>query len=188
MHALEPFYNWQHQYVSEADPRSPFYGREHSEFEYSHTIYNYYIHPQWDDLGSKTLYGKVLMADYEEGYLVLELIGEWNDALENDIMTLKRDVIEPFMSEGIRCFILIAENVLNFHSDISDYYEELAEELQDIGGWVICLNLPESSRLEFQQARLSRFLPLTDLPDWRSYKPIHLFRKFRAEMESPRIE
>jgi hypothetical protein len=188
MHELEPFYNWQHQYVSETDPRSPFFGREHSEFEYSNTIYNYFIHPQWDDLGSKTLYGKVLMADYEEGYLVMELIGEWNDALENDIMTLKRDVFEPFMCEGIRCFILIAENVLNFHSDIRDYYEEWAEELADVGGWAVCLNLPESSRREFKQASLTSYLPVMDLHDWRNYKPIHLFRKLKAEFEFPRLE
>ena len=188
MHALEPFYNWQHQYVSEEDARSPFFGRTHSEFEYSNTIYNFYIHPQWDDLGSKTLYGKALMADYEEGYLVLELIGEWNDALENDIMILKREVLDPFLEEGIRCVILIAENVLNFHSDGTDYYEELAEELSDRGGWVVCLNMPESTRCEFEQAGLPRFLPLLELLDWRSYKPIHLFRKLRTLFEIPRIE
>lgn len=188
MHELEPFYNWQHQYVSEEDPRSPFYGREHSQFEYSNTIYNFFIHPQWDDLGSRTLYGKVLMADYEEGYLVLELIGEWNDAVENDIMTLTREVLDPFLHEGIRSFILIGENVLNFHSDISDYYEELAEELTDRGGWIVCLNLPEGTRREFQQAGLDRFLPLAELFDWRNYKPIHLFRKLRLEFESPRLE
>ncbi|MFM7672636.1 MAG: hypothetical protein ACKO6Q_08615 [Bacteroidota bacterium] len=182
MHLLEPFYNWLHQYVSEEDLRSPFYGQEHSEFEYSHTIYNYYIHPQWDQLGSKTLYGKVLMADYEEGYVVLELIGEWNDAVENDIMTLKRNVLEPFMAEGIRSFILIGENVLNFHSDISDYYEELAEELADMGGWIVCLNMPDATSREFQQAGLPKFLPLVDLFDWRNYKPIHLFSKLRASL------
>ena len=188
MHALEPFYNWQHQYVSEADPRSPFYGRMHSEFEYSHTIYNYYIHPQWDDLGSRTLYGKVLMADYDEAYLVLELIGEWNDAVENDIMTLKRDLFEPFLEQGIRSFILIGENVLNFHNDISDYYEELAEELQDCGGWIVCLNMPESTAREFEQARLTRYLPLMDLHDWRNYRPIHLFRKLQTAFENYRLE
>ena len=29
---------------------------------------------------------KVLMADYDEKYAIIELIGEWNDAIENDIM------------------------------------------------------------------------------------------------------
>ena len=101
MHDIEPFYNWRHIYSSEEDERSPFYGRVYSEFEFTQTIYNYYIHPQWDDFGSRTMYCKVLMADYEEQYIVLELIGEWNDAIENDIMTLKRDVIDLFLREGV---------------------------------------------------------------------------------------
>ncbi len=36
------------------------------------------------------MYLKVLMADYDEHYAIIELIGEWNDAIENDIMELKR--------------------------------------------------------------------------------------------------
>ena len=47
MHELEPFYNWQHLYIASEDEESPFYGTEYSEFEFSKTVYNYYIHPQW---------------------------------------------------------------------------------------------------------------------------------------------
>ena len=177
MHTLEPFYNWQHVYVSEQDQRSPFYGRVYSEFEFSQTVYNYYIHPLWDEFGSRTLYLKVLIADYEECYMVIELLGEWNDALENDIMHLKREVFEKFMEQGLKYFILVGENVFNFHCDGTDYYEEWQEELTEIGGWAVCLNLSVSSSLEFQQARLDRFLPLLTLPDWRTYKPFHLFKK-----------
>ena len=129
MHNIEPFYNWRHIYISEEDPLSPFYGRTILSLNFTHTVYNYYIHPQWDDFGSRTLYLKVLLADYEEKYAVIELIGEWNDAIENDIMELKREVLEKFMYEGINKFILIAENVLNFHSDGREYYEELYEEI-----------------------------------------------------------
>src|SRR5436853_156285 len=111
MHDIEPFYNWRHIYVSEEDEYSPFYGRVYSEFEFTQTIYNYYIHPQWDDFGSRTLYLKVLMADYEERYMIIEMIGEWNDAIENDIMTLKRDVIDVFQANGIDKFILVMDNV-----------------------------------------------------------------------------
>ena len=122
MQDIEPFYNWRYIYVSEEDKHSPFYGRTYSEFEFSLTVYNYYIHPQWDDFGSRTLYLKVLLADYEEKYAIIEMIGEWNDAIENDIMELKREVLEKFMSKGIFKFILIGENVLNYHSDGKDYY------------------------------------------------------------------
>jgi hypothetical protein len=182
MHDIEPFYNWRHLYVSEEDERSPFYGRVYSEFEYSQTIYNYYIHPQWDEFGSRTLYMKVLLADYDEHYVVIELIGEWNDAIENDIMNIKRDVADKFMSQGIFKFILIAENVLNFHSGDKDYYEEWYEETQDQNGWVVCLNMPEQTQYDFRRARLDRYIELIELDNWRTYKPFHLFKKVDQQL------
>lgn len=177
MHDIEPFYNWRHIYISEEDQRSPFFGQKYSEFEFTQTVYNYYIHPQWDEFGSRTLYMKVLMADYDERYAVIELIGEWNDAIENDIMTLKREVIDIFESQGITKFILVAENVLNFHSGDRDYYEEWYEETSDEQGWIVVLNMPEATQHDFRKAKLNRYLELVDLPEWRTYKPFHLFRK-----------
>jgi len=184
MHDIEPFYNWRHIYTSEEDDRSPFYGRQYSEFEFTQSVYNYYIHPQWDEFGSRTLYLKVLMADYSENYAVIELLGEWNDAIENDIMTLKRDVIDAFTSEGICKFILITENVLNFHSGDKDYYQEWLEEAEDKHGWVVILNMPEATQYDFRKARLDHYLELLDLQDWRVYKPFHLFRKIESELAS----
>ena len=96
MHALEPYYAWRNHYVASQDPQSPFYDRVYNEFAYHLKVYNHFIHPQWDEFGSQTLYTKVLYADYDEGYAILEFIGEWNDCLFNDIMLLKREVIEPF--------------------------------------------------------------------------------------------
>jgi hypothetical protein len=182
MHEIEPFYNWRHIYISEEDERSPFFGRDYSEFEYSQTIYNYYIHPQWDDFGSRTLYMKVLMADYTEQYAIIELIGEWNDAIENDIMELKREIMEKFMYEGISKFVLVAENVLNFHSGDADYYEEWYEEVTDRNGWIVMLNMPEATQYDFKKARLNRSIELYELPNWRTYKPFHLFKKIDNEL------
>ena len=176
MHEIEPFYNWRHQYVSEEDERSPFYGRVYSEFEFSQTIYNFYIHPQWDEFGTKTLYMKVLLADYEEQYVVIELFGEWNDAIENDIMFLKRRVVDKFFESNITKFIFIAENVLNFHSGDKDYYEEWFEEVTDAGGWIAILNMPEQTQHDFRKAKLNRFIELIQLDNWRTYKPFHLFK------------
>ena len=184
MQDIEPFYNWRYIYVSEEDQRSPFFGRIYSEFEFSLTVYNYYIHPQWDDFGSRTLYLKVLIADYEEKYAVIEMIGEWNDAIENDIMELKREVLEKFMDEGICKFILIGENVLNFHSDGKDYYEELHEEVSDENGWVVCLNMPEQTQYDFKHAHLNRYVELMELDNWRTYKPFHLFKKIDNELSA----
>ncbi len=182
MQDIEPFYNWRHIYISEEDPRSPFFGRTYSEFEFSLTVYNYYIHPQWDDFGSRTLYLKVLLADYEEQYAVIELIGEWNDAIENDIMELKREVLDIFMKEGIHKFILVGENVLNYHSDGKDYYEELHEDVAEERGWVVCLNMPEQTQYDFRHARLDQFVELIELDNWRTYKPYHLFKKIDSEI------
>ncbi len=184
MQDIEPFYNWRHIYISEEDRRSPFFGRTYSEFEFTQVVYNYYIHPQWDDFGSRTLYLKVLMADYDERYLVMELIGEWNDAIENDIMELKREVLEKFMKEGINKIILAGENVLNFHSGGTEYYEELHEELAESMGWLVCLNLPEQTQYDFKQARLSRYIGFAELPQWRTYKPFHLFRTIDAGQQA----
>lgn len=177
MHEIEPFYNWRHVYIADEDQRSPFFGREYSEFHYSQTIYNYYIHPQWDDIGSSTLYIKILFADYEVGFAIIEMIGEWNDAIENDIMTLKRDIIDQMIVHGIHKFILIAENVLNFHSSDDCYYEEWVDDVNDEGGWVSIIGLPEQSRYDFTRAGIDRYVQLVDLPDWRPFTPGNLFTK-----------
>ncbi len=178
MHELEPYFNWRHLYTAEEDPRSPFYGREYSEFECTNTIYNYYLHPQWDEFGSQTLYLKLLFCDYEEKYAIIELIGEWNDLLYNDIMILKRDFMELLMSEGIQYFILIGENVLNFHGDDDSYYEEWFEELDE--GWIAMLDFRPHVQAEMKRARVDWYCvwggELDDLP-WRTFSPSQLYLK-----------
>ena len=177
MQDIEPYYNWRHLYVAEEDKLSPFYGRTYSEFEFSQTVYNYYIHPQWDDFGSRTLYLKTLFTDYEQNFTIIELIGEWNDAIENDIMTLRREVTDILFKEGITKFIFIAENVLNFHSSDDSYYEEWREQLEDDGGWVVVINMPPQSQYDFKMGRLTNFVTLMDLPEWRTLKPEMVFQE-----------
>jgi hypothetical protein len=177
MQNIEPYDNWQYLYTSENDERSPFYGREYSEFTFSQTVYNYYLHPLWDEFGSATLYLKVLMVDYQEQYAIIELIGEWNDAIENDVMRLKRDVVDEFLHQGITKFILITENVLNFHSSDDSYYEEWFEDVRDSDGWIVCLNMPEQTQYDFVKARLNNYVELMNLPSWRTMKPDVLFNQ-----------
>jgi len=174
VHEIEPYYNWRHLYIAEEDENSPFFGREYSEFEFSNTVYNYYIHPQWDEFGSRTLYLKILFADYDFNYVIIELIGEWNDAVENDIMQLKRSIIDEITPKGINKFILITENVLNFHSSDTDYYEEWYEDIKDDGGWVVAINMPEQTQYDFKKSHIDRYIQLLDVPEWRTYQP-HLF-------------
>lgn len=177
MQDIEPYDNWHYLYTSENDERSPFYGREYSEFEFVNTIYNYYIHPLWDEFGSRTLYLKVLMVDYDEQYMIMELIGEWNDAIENDIMQLKREVVDDFLREGITKFILITENVLNFHSSDDCYYEEWYDDVKDQGGWIAFLNMPEQTRYDFIKARIINYVELISFVPWRTLKPEILFNQ-----------
>lgn len=177
MQDIEPYYNWRHLYAAEEDERSPFYKREYSEFEFSNTVYNFYIHPQWDDFGSRTLYMKILFADYEQNYVIIELLGEWNDAIENDIMTLRRDITDIMFGQGIYKFILIAENVLNFHSSDDSYYEDWREQVEDATGWVVILNMPAQSQYDFVQARLNKYIELVDFAQWRTLKPELVFQQ-----------
>ncbi|HPH22505.1 MAG TPA: hypothetical protein PLW32_01370 [Chitinophagaceae bacterium] len=187
MHDIEPFYNWRHIYIADEDKKSPFYRRTYSEFEFTQTVYNYYIHPQWDDFGSRTLYLKIIYVDYELNFAIIELIGEWNDAIENDIMQLKRDVIDQLFQEKIFKYILITENVLNFHSSDKEYYEEWFEQVTDEEGWIVALNMPEATQYDFKRKKLNYFIELMQLENWRVYKPYHLFRKIDDEL-SKRIQ
>lgn len=182
MQDIEPFYNWRHLYVAEEDKQSPFYGRSYSEFEYSQTLYNYFIHPQWDDFGSRTLYMKILYTDYEQNFAIIELMGEWNDAIENDIMTLRRVITDLLYKEKITKYILIAENVLNFHSSDDSYYEEWKEQLEDDHGWVVVIDMPEQSKYDFKKARLTNYIELLELPQWRTLKPDVIFQLIDNEM------
>lgn len=178
MHELEPYFNWRDFYVSSEDARSPFFEREYSEFEFVDNIYNYAIHPQWDNFGSPTLFLKILYTDYSDGYTIIELIGEWNDAINNDIMTLKRDIIEHLMHEGIDKFILIGENVLNFHYSDDCYYEEWFDELDD--GYIALINFQPHVINEFKEIHLDHYFVLggqLEELDWRTYKPHHFFKK-----------
>ena len=177
MQEIEPYYNWQHLYTSEEDELSPFYGIEYNEFEFTNTIYNYYIHPHWDTFGSQTLYLKILMADYEANYAIIEMIGEWNDAIENDIMRLKREVIDQLIRNGITKFILITENVLNFHSSDDSYYEEWFEDIEEENGWIISLNMPEATQHDFLGTRINNYINLIDYAQWRTMKPELLFHR-----------
>lgn len=174
MHQIEPFYLWKDYYDSSEDANSPFYGRMYDEFYFNNTIYNFYIHPQWDDFGSSTLYLKVLYCDYDTGFAVLELIGEWNDCLHNDIMYLKENVINPMMDCGVSKFLLICENVLNFHGSDDCYYEQWYEDAADDHGWVAFVNLLEHVEAEMIQTRVHDYVRFVQDFNWRKIKPANM--------------
>ncbi len=183
MHTIEPFYSWRNLYIASEDEKSPFFGRQNSEVYFENTIYNYYIHPQWDYFGSQTLYLKVLFADYEKHHAIIELFGEWNDVLYNDIMFLYRNVIEPLLDEGIQYFVMIGDNILDFHADTDDYYAEWFDNLED--GWIVALNFRDHVRKEFETANIDHFFAFGGQFDefaWRKLSPDLLFSLLDDQM------
>jgi hypothetical protein len=176
MHKIEPYYRWRDFYLAEDDPRSPFYGKEYSEFYFSDTIYDHVIHPQWDNIGSTTLFLKLIYADYEAQFAIIELMGEWNDTLYNDIQTLKRNIIDHLVDEGINRFILIGENVLNFHPSDDSYYEEWYEDIEE--GWIATLNFRQHVLEDFGNENIDQYFVtggnLNDMA-WRTRQPNELF-------------
>lgn len=180
MHDIEPYWNWRHRYTAEEDERSPFFGEEHSEFEFTHAVYDHVLHPQWDTFGSSTLYIKMLFADYEDGFVILELIGEWNDLLHNDIMVLKRNIIEHLMAQGINKFVLLGENVMTFHAGDDEYYSEWFEETSDTDGWVALVNFRTHVLEDMSQAGIDQYVllggSLNEVP-WRTGAPEVLFER-----------
>jgi len=190
MHDLEPFYNWRHLYAAEEDERSPFFGEEHSEFEFIHSIYGYCIHPQWDDMGSPTLFLKILFAEYEEGFAVIELLGEWNDCINNDIMFMKRGIIDSLFEQGISKFIFIGENVFNFHFSDESYYEEWAEDSNERGGWTALLNFRAHVQADFTGNGIHRYFFLNDPLNhvaWRTFTPLQLFQTVEKIRNSAKV-
>lgn len=179
MHDIEPYYKWRDRYIASEDKSSPFYGRQYSEFQYSQKIYNYYIHPQWDSFGSQTLYLKNLFVNYTAGYAIIELLGEWNDCIHNDVMFLKREIIDAMTKKGIYKFILICENVLSFHGSDDCYYEEWYEDIRDEDGWICLLNTLDHVREEMEDTRLQDYVNFGGVfneVNWRPYKPKNLYQ------------
>lgn len=178
MHEIEPFYRWRDQYIASEDNRSPFYRRKYNEFGYTHRLYNFYLHPQWDEFGSSTLYAKILFTDYDEGFTIIELIGEWNDTLHNDAMYLKRNIADVLMEEGINRFVFLCEHVLNFHGSADDdYYAEWADEVRSENGWIVLVNTRPHVREEMEEAHLDYYVHFGEHYNevtWHPYKPAHI--------------
>jgi len=136
------------------------------------------IHPQWDEFGSSTLYIKLLFVDYEQGSAIIECLGEWNDAIENDIMVLKSNVINALIEQGVKYFVLVFENVLNFHYSDDCYYEEWFEDIED--GWIAAVNVHPHVAKELQRVNIDSYMAMggeLDELEWRTFKPSHLFQK-----------
>ncbi len=176
MHDIEPFYNWENYYVASEDENSPFFGRSYNMHQYTNDIYGYYIHPLWDEIGSETLYVKVLYANYHRQYVIIEMFGEWNDTLHNDVMHFKRNVLDYMLRRDLKYFILIGENVLNFHGSDDCYYEEWFEDVED--GWIAAVNFRDFVEDEWKKFHLDYYINFggtLQIDNWRTLTPQRFF-------------
>ncbi len=181
MHEIEPFYNWEKYYSSNQDEQSPFFNVEYNLTMYTNDIYGYYIHPLWDFIGSETLYIKILYISYENGIAIIEMFGEWNDALHNDVMHLKRNVIDYLLSQNIKKFILLGENILNFHGSDDCYYEEWFEEVEE--GWIAAVNFRDFVQDEWKKYHLDYYINFggsLEVDNWRTMNPLQFFQIVNA--------
>ena len=183
MHQIEPFYSWDFYYNSSKDENSPVFGKEYNFEQYSEEIYGYYIDPAWDYLGSETLYFKILFMDYDQGIAIFEFIGEWNDAINNDIMHLKRNIIDHFNYYNINKYILIGENVFNFHGSDDCYYEEWYEEIDENDGWIVAIGFPDFVIEEWRNFNIDSYINFggeLEISNWRTHKPLALFQRVES--------
>jgi hypothetical protein len=81
------------------------------------------------------------------------------------------------IATGIRKFLLITENVMNFHSSDDCYYEEWWDDIKDDGGWIVAMNMPVQTRQEFEKAHLDNYVHLLDVEKWRPYQPQHIYNE-----------
>jgi hypothetical protein len=184
MHEIEPFYNWEKYYTAETDELSPLYGKEYNLQYYENDIYGYYIHPLWDFIGSETLYIKILYVEYKRKFAIIELFGEWNDTLHNDIMHLKRNIIDAMLKTGITQFILIGENVFNFHGSEDDYYAEWFEDIEE--GWIAALNFRDFVQQEMTKYNIDSYFNIggtLDTTNWRNHTPDTLYLQIKKLIE-----
>jgi len=181
MHEIEPFYSWEKFYNSSVDKKSPFFGKEYNYELFENEIYGYFISPAWDFIGSETLYVKILYANYSEKYAIIELIGEWNDTLHNDVMHLKRNFIDALIQAGINEFILIGENVFNFHGSDDCYYEEWFEDIEE--GWIVFMNFRDFIDREWRKYGIDAYVNYggdLEVENWRTMTPQILHKHIRS--------
>ena len=181
---IEPFFGWLPWYNHEVDERSPFHDVEHNLFYYDRSINRIPAHPLWDDMGSESLLLKILFVDYQEGYAIIELFGEWNDLYENDFKILLENCLNCLIDYGVQKFIFICENVFHAYLDADDYYHAAYEELED--GWMTIVRARDCVKEELDQYGISQYFYFNDIIDelpWRKLKPFQLYHLIEGRMQ-----
>jgi hypothetical protein len=94
-------------------------------------------------------------------------------------MHLKRNIIDELVPLGINKFILIGENILNFHGSDDCYYEEWFEDVEDAclpdrQGWIAAVSFPDFIQDEMKKYHIDTYVNMggtLQLPQWRTLQP-----------------
>ena len=177
MFDIEPFQGWLFLYQNELDSNSPFAEIDHNSLYFDRFIYEFPVHPDWDEIDSENLLIKILFVSYEDKYAIIELLGDWNDLQQNDFRLLSDNCLRLLLEEGVNKFILIAENIFNTYLGPDDYYEALTEDLET--GWLVLIRPREQMKMEFREYGIDQYVFWSDEWDdlnWRKLKPWQLFQ------------
>src|SRR5687767_7685974 len=96
-------------------------------------------------------------------------------------MTLKRNIIEVLNSHGINQYILIGENILNFHGSDDCYYEEWFEDVED--GWIVAVNFREFVEAEWKKFHLDYYINFggtLEIDNWRTLTPNRFYETVKT--------
>jgi hypothetical protein len=98
-------------------------------------------------------------------------------------MHLKRNVIDEMLSQGINRYILLGENVLNFHGSDDCYYEEWFEDVED--GWIAAVNFREFIYEEWKKYNIDSYINYggsLQIENWRTMNPKTFYENVRESI------
>ena len=87
------------------------------------------------------------------------------------------------VSAGIHKFIVIGENVLNFHASDDCYYEEWFQDIED--GWIAGVNFNDHVIDEFKSSNIDYFINFggaLDDVNWRNQKPLQVYKTVEEQL------
>jgi hypothetical protein len=92
-------------------------------------------------------------------------------------MYLYREVAEVLIDKGIKYFVLLGDNVLNFHADGNDYYSEWFDSIDE--GWIAGVNFRKHILEEMAHYHIDYYIITggnLNQVFWRSMQPETLFQ------------
>ena len=87
------------------------------------------------------------------------------------------------LANHIYKYVLVCENVLNFHGSDDCYYEEWYEDVCEEDGWICLINTLDHVEQEMKDTRLQYYINFGDLYsnlNWRAQKPQNVFKTVEA--------